>query len=129
MLFLVPKLYLRDIQAYQGVKGSIQSYDALVDLLESIDHFLKRLDIYTKVPPTNAMTQIVVKIFVELLATLALVTKQIEQGKTSKSVFHAVNYITGLNGTQKNSSRNSLERRTSRRYSEDWTDSPWTRVG
>jgi hypothetical protein len=129
VLSLVLKSYRRDIQAYQGVKGSIQSYDELVDLLESIDHFLNRLDIYTKVPPTNAMTQIVVKILVELLATLALVTKQIKQGKTSKSVFHAVNYITGLNAAQKNSLRSSLERRTSRRYSEDWTDLPWTRVG
>ena len=129
MLSLDLKSYRRYIQAYQGVKSSIQSYDALVDLLESIDQFLNRLDIYIKVPPTNAMTQIIVKILVELLATLALVTKQIKQGKTSMSIFHAVNYITGLNATQKKLSRSSLERRTSRRYSEDWTDSPWKRVG
>jgi hypothetical protein len=58
-----------------------------VDLLESIEHFLKRLDIYTKVPPTPAMTEIVVKILVELLSTLALATKQIRQGRPSESVF------------------------------------------
>jgi hypothetical protein len=39
------------------------------------------------------MTQIVAKILMELLATLALVTKQIKQGKPSESVFHATNYI------------------------------------
>ena len=61
--------------------------DALEYLLESIEHFLKRLDIYTKVPPAPAMTEIVVKIMVELLSTLALATKQIRQGRPSESVF------------------------------------------
>ena len=61
--------------------------DAVVELLESVEYFLKRLEIYTKVPPTEAMTEIVVKILVELLSTLALVTKQIKQGQPSKSIF------------------------------------------
>jgi uncharacterized membrane protein len=73
--------------AYQAVKGVIDSYDALVDLLESIDHFLNRLDIYTKILPTVAMTEMVVKILVELLSALALVTKQIKQGKPSETIF------------------------------------------
>ena len=73
--------------AYQAVKGVIDSYDALVDLLESIDHFLNRLDIYTKILPTVAMTEMVVKILVELLSALALVTKQIKQGKPSERIF------------------------------------------
>ena len=58
-----------------------------MDLLESIEHFLKRLDIYTKVPPTPALTEIVVKIMVEILSTLAIATKQIKQGRSSGSVF------------------------------------------
>jgi hypothetical protein len=62
----------------------------LVDLLESIEHFLNRLDIYTKIPPTVAMTQIVIKILVELLSALALVTKQIREGKPSESAFGGV---------------------------------------
>ena len=64
----------------------------MVDLLESIDHFLNRLDIYTKVPPTDAMNEILVKILIELLSTLALATKQIKEGKPSKSVFGDVLY-------------------------------------
>jgi hypothetical protein len=52
-----------------------------------MEHFLKRLDIYTKVPPTPAMTEIVTKIMVELLSTLALVTKHIKQGKPSEPFF------------------------------------------
>jgi len=85
----IPSLsgHLPDIQAHQAIKGVIDSYDALVNLLESIEHFLNRLDIYTKIPPTIGMTETIVKILVELLSTLALVTKQIKQGKSSKSVF------------------------------------------
>jgi hypothetical protein len=68
----------------------LDGYDALVDLLESIEHFLNRLDIYTKIPPTDAMTEMVVKILVELLSTLALATKHIKQGKASKLVLGEV---------------------------------------
>ena len=92
MLFFSLLAHLRDIQTYQGVKGTIDSYDALVDVFESIDHFLNRLDIYTKIPPTVTITEMVVKILVELLATLALATKQIKEGKPSKSVFPKVFY-------------------------------------
>jgi hypothetical protein len=74
----------------QGVKGVIDSHDVLVDLLESIEHFLKRLDIYAKIPPTVAMNEMVIKILVELLSALALATKRIKQGKPSKSVFGEV---------------------------------------
>jgi replicative DNA helicase len=69
------------------VKGVIGDYDALIDLLEMIEHFLNRLDICTKIPPTVAMTEIIVKILVELLSTLALATRQIKQGKPSESIF------------------------------------------
>jgi hypothetical protein len=74
------------------VKDTTDSYDALVDLFESIEHFLKRLDIYTKIPPTVAITEMVVKILVELLSALALATKQIKQGKPSESFFGEVLY-------------------------------------
>jgi hypothetical protein len=64
----------------------MDDYDALADLLESIGHFLNRLKIYTEIPPTNAMNDMVVKILVELLSTLALTTKEIKQGRFSESV-------------------------------------------
>jgi hypothetical protein len=63
-------------------------------LLESIEHFLNRLDIYTRIPLTVATTEMVVKIIVELLSTLALATKQIKEGKPSESVFGEKVYIT-----------------------------------
>jgi hypothetical protein len=81
-----------DIQTYQGVKGTLDSYDALVNVFESIDHFLNRLDIYTKIPLTVGMTEMIVKILVELLSTLALATEQIKERKPSKSVLREVLY-------------------------------------
>jgi hypothetical protein len=38
------------------------------------------------------MTEMIVKILVELLSTLAVVTKQIKQGKSSESVFSEISY-------------------------------------
>jgi hypothetical protein len=84
--YLVPNRgTLSHPSTYQAVNGVLDSYDALLDLFESIEYFLKRLEIYTKIPPTVAMTEVVVKILVELLSTLALATKQIKQGKPSES--------------------------------------------
>ncbi len=49
-----------------------------------MENFLRRLDIYTKVPPTVAMTEILIKILIELFSTLALGTQQIKQGRLSE---------------------------------------------
>ena len=89
-----PFAHLSNIRSCQAIKGVRDSYDALVELLESIEHFLYRLDIYTKITPTVAMTEMLVKILVELLSTLALATKQVKQGKPSESVFSVVLCIT-----------------------------------
>jgi hypothetical protein len=51
-----------------------------------LENFLKRLEIYTTIPPTTIMTDIIIKIMVELLSVLALATKQIKQGRFSKCV-------------------------------------------
>ena len=79
-----PLTYPCDTSVNQAVKDVSDSYDALVDLFESIGNFLSRLEIYTKIPLTDAMTDIVVKIMVEVLSTLALATKQITQGRLSE---------------------------------------------
>jgi hypothetical protein len=69
----------------QTVKDVIGSYDALLELFESLGNFVQRLDIYTKMTPTTVMTETIVKIIVALLSTLALATKQIKQGRLSGS--------------------------------------------
>ena len=63
----------------------ISNCDALIDLLESIGQFLNRLDIYTRVPPTLTMDEIVVKILVELISTLGVVTEELKQRRSSES--------------------------------------------
>jgi ABC-type siderophore export system fused ATPase/permease subunit len=91
-------VYCCDIQIYQAVKDVSASYDALVDLLESIEQFLCRLDIYTKISPTMAMAEMIVKIMVEILSTLALVTKQVRQKRPSES--DLFEYPVDLNAAQ-----------------------------
>ena len=80
-----PRAYRVDSRIHQVANGVIASYDGIVDLLESIEHFLERLDIYTRIPPTPAMDEILVKITVELVSTLALATAELKQGRPSES--------------------------------------------
>ena len=47
-------------------------------------NFLKRVEVYTTVPPSPMMMDLITKIMVELLSVLALATKQIKQGRFSK---------------------------------------------
>ena len=58
----------------------------MVDLFESFDNFLSRLNIYAEIPPTPALTDVLIKIIVELIATLALATKQVKQGRFSEFI-------------------------------------------
>jgi hypothetical protein len=62
------------------------SYDVMVDLFASFDNFLSRLSIYDGIPPTPALTNVLVKIIVELISMLALATKQVKQGRFSEFV-------------------------------------------
>jgi hypothetical protein len=42
--------------------------------------------VYTEIPPTPAMTEVLVKIMTEILSVLSLATKQINQGRFSKFI-------------------------------------------
>jgi hypothetical protein len=53
-------------------------------LFASFENFLSRLNIYTEIAPTPALTSVLVKIIVELISTLALATKQVKQGRLSE---------------------------------------------
>jgi hypothetical protein len=73
-----------DVRLYQVACGFTSSYDALLELFERLGNFLKRLEIYTTIPPTTIMMDIIVKIMVEVLSVLALATKEIKQGRLSE---------------------------------------------
>jgi hypothetical protein len=68
----------------KAASGVTSSYDALFELFECLGSFLKRLKIYTTIPPNTIMTEVIVKIILELLSVLALASKQIKQGRFSK---------------------------------------------
>jgi len=68
----------------QAIKDVDKSYDTLVDLFESFESFLRRLDIYTKIPSTTAITVVIIKILAELLSTISLAIQQVKRGRLSK---------------------------------------------
>ena len=55
----------------------------LIDLFSRIERFFKRLESYTEVQPTAAMSGIIVEIMVEVLVILAIATKEINQSRSS----------------------------------------------
>ena len=66
----------------------------LVDLFSRIEKFFKRLESYTEVPPTAAMTGIIVEIIVEVLAILAIATKNIKQTRSSELIYIYSSFLT-----------------------------------
>jgi hypothetical protein len=64
----------------------VASQDVLIDIFVRIESFFKRLETYTEVQPTAAMTDVIVKIVVEVLFILAIATKQIRQGRSSELI-------------------------------------------
>ncbi len=78
--------YPCDIQVNQAAKA-MTSWDALIDLLESMEQFVSRLRIYTEILSLpSAMVEIMVNIMVELISTLGLVTEKLKQHRPSESV-------------------------------------------
>ena len=74
-------LTLSFLQAAQGVASS---KDLLAELFDRIGCFFARLEIYTNVTPTTAMTDIITEIMVEVLKIFGIATKELKRGSTSK---------------------------------------------
>ena len=75
-----------DTQDLQTAKDAIASHEKLRDLFNRIEHFFQRLEIYTSITPTVAMTDMIVEIMVEVLVILAIVTKEAKRGRLSESM-------------------------------------------
>ena len=73
-----------DTESRQAAKDVDSVQDVLIDIFERIENFFKRLETYTEVRPSAAMTDIIVKIMVEVLNILGIATKEIKQGRTSE---------------------------------------------
>jgi hypothetical protein len=62
--------------------------------------FFRRVEVYTEVPPTTEMMNIVIHIMVEVLSILGIATKEVKQGRISK--YSAYKYVTvGLSISRK----------------------------
>ena len=70
----------------QAAKDVDASQDMLIDLFERIESFFKRLESYTELKPSEAMTDMMAKIMVEVLSIMAIVTVEIKQRRPSQFV-------------------------------------------
>jgi hypothetical protein len=55
-------------------------------MFERIEAFFRRLDTYIKVAPNQGMVDTITEIMIEVLNVLAIATKEIKQGRMSKSL-------------------------------------------
>ncbi|KAI0263498.1 hypothetical protein BGY98DRAFT_1192421 [Russula aff. rugulosa BPL654] len=67
-----------------AAKDARASRDKLIDLFSGIERFFQRLEIYTGITPTTAMTNITVDIMVEILTILAIATKEAKRGRLKR---------------------------------------------
>ncbi|KAH9046660.1 hypothetical protein EDB84DRAFT_630033 [Lactarius hengduanensis] len=85
LIFSPAKVILAGVGVFLlAAKDVDASQEALADLFERIENFFTRLESYTEVPPTDAMTDITVKIMVEVLNIFAIATKEMKQGHAKK---------------------------------------------
>jgi len=68
----------------------------LIDIFVRIESFFKRLELYTTVPPTAAMADVIVKIMIEILSILAIATKEIRQRRASQHIDLLYNILFAL---------------------------------
>ncbi|KAI0264553.1 hypothetical protein BGY98DRAFT_1192114 [Russula aff. rugulosa BPL654] len=67
-----------------AAKDARASRDKLIDLFNCIERFFQRIEIYTGITPTMAMTNIIVDIMVEVLTILAIATKEVKRGRLKR---------------------------------------------
>ena len=77
-----------DAHISQTAKDASYSRDKLIEIFNCIERFFHRLEIYTGITPTAAMRDIIIEIMAEVLAILAITTKEVKRGRFSRSTLH-----------------------------------------
>ena len=77
-----------NIKILQAAKDVRAGGDTLVDIFERIETFFRRLEIYTEMPPNQEMVDTIITTMVEVLSILAIATKEMKQGRISKSILY-----------------------------------------
>ncbi len=75
-----------DIEGPQGAKDASATRDKLIEVFNRIERFFHRLEIYTSISPTMAMTNVIVEIMVEVLTILGIATKEVKRGRLSELI-------------------------------------------
>ena len=85
---MIPLCHLQyfDTHGSQAAKDASASQEKLIELFDRIERFFLRLEIYTGITPTLAMTDIIIEIMVEVLAILAIATKEAKRGRLSELI-------------------------------------------
>lgn len=84
-----------DAHGPQAAKDATVSHDKLIDLFNRVERFFRRLESYTRITPTTAMTEMIIEIMVEVLNVLAIATKEVKCGRLSKLISRARYTILG----------------------------------
>jgi hypothetical protein len=71
----------------QAAKDASASQGKLIDSFNRIEHFFRRLEVYTSITPTRAMSDIIVEIMVEVLTVLGIATREVKRGRISELVW------------------------------------------
>ena len=74
----------RNTNISQAAKDVRESQDTLVDLFERIEMFFRRIEVYTEVPLTTEMTDVIAHIMAEVLSILGIATKEITRSRLSE---------------------------------------------
>ncbi|KAH9169397.1 hypothetical protein EDB89DRAFT_2099004 [Lactarius sanguifluus] len=85
LVFSPAKLIFAGIGVFLlAAKDVAASTDALAELFERIGFFFNRLETYTEVTPTAAMTNIITEIMVEVLTIFGIATKELRRGSAKR---------------------------------------------
>ena len=68
----------------QAAKDVQAGQDILVNIFGRVENFFRRLDVYTNVPPTTEMMEMIIQIMVEVLSILGIALKEIKQSPMSE---------------------------------------------
>jgi hypothetical protein len=77
-----------DTHGSQAARDASASRNKLIELFSRIEHFFRRLEIYTSVTPTTAMMAMAIEIMVEVLSILGIATKEVKRGRFSELMSH-----------------------------------------
>jgi hypothetical protein len=96
----------------QAVRDVAASHARLIHLFERINFFLQRLNIYTEIPLTIELAELLGKIMAQLLSILAFSTKEMADRKMSEFIYSP--FASCLSVAQKRFLRDYWEGPTSR---------------